>query len=334
MLNLQRDEQYQGPIHGPPSQDTRCPVTVLTGFLGSGKTTLLNAVIRERRDLRIAVIVNEFGELGIDSDLIEASEEDIIELSNGCLCCAVRGDLLEACERLTRQRSRFDWLVIETSGLADPVPIAQSFLLEDGPREAFRLDGILTLVDACNFTGQLKQGETVARQVTLADRILLTKTDAVRPTDVENVMSILRRLNPGAEIISPSGDNPGTQAIFGLFAYELESVPAQLRFASPPKHDGALRAECFTFEQPFDFIRFSRFMRLLLSRIGSDLLRVKGILELSGEDRRFVFHGVQTMIDGDIIGIWGEGLRRSKLVFIGRNIHREELEAQLLECLA
>lgn len=327
MLNPQGVE----PHHSP---DARCPVTVLTGFLGSGKTTLLNAVIRERHDLRIAVIVNEFGELGIDSDLIEAAEEDIIELSNGCLCCAVRGDLFEACERLARQRSKFDWLVIETSGLADPVPIAQSFLLEDGPRETFRLDGILTLVDACNFTGQMKQGETVARQVTLADRILLTKTDAVRPGDIGDVMSILRRLNPGAEIISSSAENPGTQSVFGLFAYELESLPAQLRFAPPPAHDRALRAECFTFGQPFDFIRFSRFMRVLLSQGGRDVLRVKGILELAGEDRRFAFHGVQAMIDGDVLGAWGESTRRSKLVFIGRNIHREELEAQLLECLA
>lgn len=318
----------------PPTADARCPVTVLTGFLGSGKTTLLNALISARRDLRIAVIVNEFGELGIDADLIVAAGEDIIELSNGCLCCAVRGDLLQACERLAGQRSRFDWLVIETSGLADPVPIAQSFLLEDGPREAFRLDGILTLVDACNFIAQLEQGETVARQVTLADRILLTKTDAAPPAGIGEVTSILRRLNPGAEIVSSSAEKPGTQAVFGLFAYELANVPAQLRFAAPPRHDGALKAECFSFGQPFDFTRFSRFMRALLSQGGRDVLRVKGILELAGEDRRFAFHGVQSMIDGDVIGAWGESPRQSRLVFIGRDIHREELEAQLLECLA
>lgn len=312
----------------------KCPVTVLTGFLGSGKTTLLNALIRERQDLRIAVIVNEFGELGIDAELIESSEEDVIELSNGCLCCSVRGDLLAVCEKLQQRRSDFDWLVVETSGLADPAPIAQSFLLEDGPAEIFRLDGLVTLVDAHNFARGGCTDGMLQRQVALADRIILTKTDITDRPQREAVMARLKVINPGVDIVSSSADELSASAIMGLAAYDLSKVPDRICFAPAPRHDGAITSESFFIEPPFDFTAFSRFIKQLLSTRGEDLLRVKGILNLAGEPRRFAFHGVQALIDGDVIGPWGQGPRASTLVFIGRNLERAALEQSLRNCLA
>jgi G3E family GTPase len=313
--------------------DDKTPVTVLTGFLGSGKTTLLNALIRARQDLRIAVIVNEFGELGIDAGLIESTMDDVIQLSNGCLCCSVRGDLLSACARLALRRSAFDWLVVETSGLADPAPIIQSFLLEDGPSEWFRLDGLVTLVDAHNIARQKQPSITAQRQIALADRIILTKTDTVDRPACEALTARLRLFNPEAEIVQSSAERPGTSAITGLGAYELGSLPARIFLAPAPRHDGDITSVSFRFTRPFDLTAFSRFIKQLVVTAGEDLLRVKGILDIDGEDRRFVFHGVQALIEGDVIGPWEQGARSSTLVFIGRNLDRALLESALRDCL-
>lgn len=313
--------------------DDRCPVTVLTGFLGAGKTSLLNSLIRGREDLRFAVIVNEFGELGIDGALIEASDDDVIQLSNGCLCCSVRGDLMMACDRLARRRHQFDWLIIETSGLADPAPIAQSFLLSDGPSETFRLDGVVALVDAVNFSRQHPVSEVAGRQITFADKLILRKTDLVTPKDCEKLIEHLRLYNAAADVVFSSPEIPALEALTGLHAYDLSNIPSHLCFLPAPKHDASIGSESFRFERPFDFTSFSSFIkRLLISR--DDILRVKGIIDLAGEDRLFAFHGVQSLIDGDVIGPWGDQPRHSNLVFIGRNLHRPQLESALVACLA
>jgi len=311
--------------------DERCPVTILTGFLGSGKTTLLNALIHNRTDLRIAVLVNEFGELGIDAGLIDTSQEDIIQLSNGCLCCTVRGDILSACARLAARREDFDWLVVETSGLADPAPVAQSFLLADGASETFRLDGIVTVVDAANVS---RNSGILARQIAMADRLILTKTDIVESSACERVVGQLRRQNPGADIVLSSDRTPGFAALTDIRAYDLDKIPERLCFVPPPRHDAAITSESFSFEKPFDFTAFSSFIKSLLAQHGEDILRVKGIVDLAGENRRFAFHGVQSLIDGDVIGPWEKEPRQSTLVFIGRNLDRPSLENALNRCLA
>lgn len=315
------------------ASNEKCPVTVLTGFLGAGKTTLLNALIRSDTGLRFAVIVNEFGALGIDGALIESSEDDIIQLSNGCLCCTVRGDLIEACARIAARRDEFDWLVIETSGLADPASIAQSFLLSDGPSLHFQLDGIVTLADAKHVERQMSEDEIASQQLALADRIVITKTDLISSQDLGRISDRLRAINASADIVSSSEGRPAVEHITGLQAYLLGGLPARLRFVAPPAHDGTIQSLSFAFDLPLDFSRFSRFVQDYLIERGPDLLRIKGIIWLDGEDRRFAFHGVQTIVDGDVIGPWPEGPRRSEIVFIGRGLDRDLIAAGLDYCV-
>ena len=315
-------------------QKDKCPVTVLTGFLGAGKTSLLNALIRAGENQRFAVIVNEFGALGIDAGLIQSSEEDVIQLANGCLCCNVRSDLIEACARLAQRRDEFDWLVIETSGLADPSPVAQSFLIGDGPSEHFRLDGVICLADALHIGVLAGREPMVLRQLALADRVILTKTDLITPEQSAGLLPEVAALAPQAEVFPSSAQQPALAQLTGLNAWALGSLPPRLRFAPAPSHDSSITAQGFSFERPFDFTAFSRFIARLLSLAGEDLLRVKGLLWLEGEERRFAFHAVQGITDGDVIGPWGAAVRRSDMVFIGRDLARFDLGAALQDCLA
>ncbi|VDC33608.1 CobW family GTP-binding protein [Pseudogemmobacter humi] len=311
----------------------KCPVTVLTGFLGSGKTSLVNALIRSDRARRFAVIVNEFGALGVDGGLIASSQDDVIQLSNGCLCCNVRGDLIETCARLATRRAEFDWLLIETSGLADPAPVAQSFLIGDGPAEAFRLDGIVCLADAVHIRGQIAREEIALRQIALADRLILTKTDLVPPGETDGLLADLRRLNPQADFLTSSADSPSHRHLTGLEAWQIGGLPARIRYAPPPRHDAGIVSLSFRYARAFDFTAFSRLIRRLMAVSGEDLLRIKGVLWLEGEDRKFAFHGVQGLAEGDVVGPWPKGPRESLIVFIGRNLDRPALEAGLADCL-
>lgn len=310
------------------------PVTVLTGFLGSGKTSLLNALIRANPQTRFAVVVNEFGALGIDGALIETSDDRVVELSNGCLCCTVRGDLLETFAMLADRIDSFDHVVIETSGLADPAPIAQTFLLEDGPADHFHLDGIVALADSPHLEARLSRSDIAARQIALADRMILSKTDLTAPALALRAETLIRRINPAAPILQSSDRNPATQALTGIGAYTLGNIPGALRFAPPAQHDGAIRSESFRFDRAFDLTAFSRFIRRLLAVRGDDILRIKGIIDLYGEDRRFVFHGVQAMVDGDVVGPWPDGPRESVLVVIGSNLDRDWIATGLTEAMA
>lgn len=314
--------------------DKVCPVTVLTGFLGAGKTSLLNALIRSDQSRRIAVIVNEFGALGIDAALIRSSEEDVIQLSNGCLCCNVRSDLIEACERLAQRRDEFDWLVIETSGLADPAPVAQSFLLGDGPSEHFFLDAVICLADALNVEGLLAREPMALRQMALADRIILSKCDLISASKKTELVRHLETVASQAEVMTSRADDPLCHGLTGLNAWAIGSLPPRLRFTPAPAHDVSITSLSFSYDQPFDFTAFSRLIARIMQLGGDDLLRIKGVLWLQGEDRRFAFHGVQGIADGDVIGPWESGPRRSDLVFIGRDLHRLQIEGGLRACLA
>lgn len=310
------------------------PVTVVTGFLGAGKTSMINHLIHSRReDWRFAVIVNEFGALGIDGGLIAQSDDDVIELSNGCLCCEVRGDLIAACERLWARRGQFDSLIIETSGVADPAPVAQSFLVADGPGERYQLTGLVTLVDAVHGADQLAQDPIAQSQVAMADRLIVTKSDLALPKEIALLSDLIRRFNDQAELVMSAEGQMASDALLRLDAYSLDGLATRLGGAMAPVHDPALGSVSFTFERPFDFTRFSVFIRQLMIEKGKDLLRVKGVLSLTGEDRKFVFHGVQTLVDGDVTGPWGSEPRESRLVLIGRRLDRGALQAGLLACL-
>lgn len=312
----------------------RKPATIVTGFLGAGKTSMINHLIRSKqKNCRFAVIVNEFGALGIDGDLVAQSNDDVIELRNGCLCCEVRSDLIAACERLLERRDQFDSLIIETSGVADPAPIAQSFLISDGPGLHYALAGIVTLVDAVHGAGQLANSQVALSQVAMADRIILTKADLALPAEVVTLSERLRGLNNQAEVIVSSQDRIASDALFQLEAYSFDSLPARLRGAPITQHDSSVASLSFAFIRSFDFSLFSAFIRQLMLEKGKDLLRVKGLMSIAGEDRKFVFHGVQTLVDGDVIGPWGDELRESRVVFIGRGLQRHSLEERLRACL-
>ena len=315
------------------TQLQKCPVTVLTGFLGAGKTSLINSLIRSTPQRRFAVIVNEFGSLGIDADLITSASDDVIQLANGCLCCSVRSDLIEACARLATRREEFDWLLIETSGLADPVPVAQSFLISDGPAEDFRLDGVICLTDALHIRDLLGREEIARRQLAMADRIILTKTDLIAPAKGEALLQELRQRHPHAEVSASRAEAPAHGMLTGLDAWQIGSLPAQIRFAAAPPHDISIGSHSFSFERAFDFTAFSRMIRRVMATAGEDLLRIKGVLWLDGEERRFAFHGVQGIADGDVIGPWGALPRQSNLVVIGRNLDARGLAGELAACL-
>jgi G3E family GTPase len=312
------------------------PVTVLTGYLGAGKTTLLNRILSEQGERRYAVIVNEIGEIGVDGDLIVGADEDLIELKNGCLCCTVRGDLLETLQRLVDLRRRFDGVLIETTGLAAPAPVIQTFLLEDDFSDSYRLDGVVTVVDAVHGAVQLDAESVAVEQAALADVLLLNKTDLADPEMLRNLEDRLRRLNPLARIHRTTAAmiDPALLLDRGGSGVNLQSSSAKLAERPRHHHDHEISSLSLTADAPIVFDEFMAWMQKLVRRHGRDLLRTKGILHLEGEHRRFVFQGVQALLQGDVDGPWrdDEG-RSSRLVFIGRNLGSMDLEGGFRTCL-
>ncbi|MBP2295483.1 CobW family GTP-binding protein [Azospirillum rugosum] len=317
------------------------PVTVLTGFLGAGKTTLLNRILAESGGARTAVIVNEFGELGIDGQLVTATDETVIELNNGCVCCIVRGDLIAALTRLIDGDlggdRPFDRVVIETSGLADPAPVIQSFVLDERLRLHYRLDAIVTVADARHLPLQLTHDEA-REQIAFADVILLNKTDLESPAMVDAVARDIRTLNPLATIHRTEQCAIALSGILDIGAFDLQNI---LRLdpdiLGEHEHEHAADIACVAFTQPgaLDGAAVDGWLNRLVQAKGRDLLRMKGVLSLAGENRRFVFHGVHMTLDGRPGRPWTPGdERRSQIVFIGRNLDAEELRAGLEGCVA
>jgi G3E family GTPase len=312
------------------------PVTVLTGYLGAGKTTLLNRILSEQREKRYAVIVNEFGEIGVDGDLIVGADEDLIELRNGCLCCTVRGDLLETLQRLVDLGRQFDGVLIETTGLAAPAPVIQTFLLEDDFSDSYRLDGVVTVVDAVHGGGQLDAESVAVEQAALADVLLLNKTDLAEPEMLRNLEERLRKLNPLAQMHRTSACAIDPVLLFdrGGSGRTLESSRVRPTENQGHHHDHDISSVSLTADAPVVFDEFMAWMQRLVRRQGRELLRTKGILHLEGEHRRFVFHGVQSLLQGDVTGPWREDeVRTSRLVFIGRNLGSMDLESGFRACL-
>lgn len=309
------------------------PVTILTGFLGSGKTTLLNRILKEKHGQRIAVIENEFGEAGIDNQLLIQEEgERIVEMNNGCICCTVRGDLVrilgDLADRRRANQLKFSRVIIETTGLADPAPVAQTFFVEEAIAAEYRLDAIITVVDAVHAMTQLDEHHEAQEQVGFADRILISKTDLV--TDVESVLALstrLRQMNPRAPITQVHFGETDIKQLLDLQAFDLESIleiePDFMTDVSH-EHDDEITSFVYRDKRPFKFEDIQFLFGGLIETYGKDLLRFKGVLNIAGRPDRVLLQGVH-MIMGDCAGApWQEGEEReSTLVFIGRNLPKD-----------
>lgn len=310
------------------------PVTVLTGFLGAGKTTLLNRILTEPHGRKYAVIVNEFGEAGIDNELVVDADEEIFEMNNGCICCTVRGDLIRILAGLMKRKD-FDGILIETTGMADPAPVAQTFYVDPDVATKTRLDAIVTVVDAVNLSTHLDEAHEAAEQIAFADVILLNKVDLVDAAALEAVEGRIRTINPYARIVRTKRCGVALDEVLGLDAFSLERVleiePDFLDGDHDHEHEEDITSISLRSEKPLEPALFNRWFGQLLSEKGQDILRSKGILHMKGEEQRFVIQGVHMLMDSSLLGPWPEGPRVSKLVFIGRNLDtmalREGFEA-------
>jgi G3E family GTPase len=321
-----------------PQTSAQVPVTVLTGYLGAGKTTLLNRILSEQHGKKYAVIVNEFGELGIDNDLVVNADEEVFEMNNGCICCTVRGDLIRIIEGLMKRKDKFDGILVETTGLADPGPVAQTFFTDDDVKARTRLDAIVTVIDAKHFFGQLEQGSEAEQQVAFADVILLNKTDLVSADELKKVEDRIRGINRYARIHRTEKSRIELEAILDKGAFDLgrilEFEPDFLHSGHDHKHEDEVRSLSITADRPVDPDKFQKWMGALLQIKGGDIFRSKGILAIDGAPRRYVYQGVHMMMDSDWGTPWKDGeTRSSKLVFIGRNLDGDNLQRGFDECL-
>jgi len=314
------------------------PVTVLTGYLGAGKTTLLNRILSEQHGKKYAVIVNEFGELGVDNDLVVNADEEVFEMNNGCICCTVRGDLIRIIEGLMKRKDKFDGILVETTGLADPGPVAQTFFTDEDVKARTRLDAIVTVVDAKHFLTQLAQGDEAEEQVAFADVILLNKTDLVSEADLETVETKLHAINPFAKIHRTQKSEIDLGVILDKGAFDLNRIlefePDFLEHGHDHDHEEEVTSLSVTADKPVDPEKFQKWMGALLQLRGGDIFRSKGILAIDGAPRRYVFQGVHMMMDSDWGSAWKNGEKRSsKLVFIGRNLDGDNLRRGFKDCL-
>jgi G3E family GTPase len=341
------------------------PVTILTGFLGSGKTTLLKHILTEDHGKKIAVIENEFGEENIDNDiLVQDHEENIVQMSNGCICCTIRGDLVEALNALWEQRKEkkihFDRVVIETTGVANPGPVAQTFFMDDDVADHYVLDAVVTLVDAKHGQQQLSEHEEAQRQVGFADRIFITKTDLDSSSEVEALRQRLMHMNPRAPISAISKGVVPLDAVLDLKGFNLNAkLDIDPHFLEQDDHDHAHcghdhshdhsncghdhhghaghtdRIQSFVFrsDKPFDHKKLEDFLGGILEVFGEKMLRYKGVLYVKGSSRKVVFQGVHQMMGSDLAGPWGAEPKQTRMVFIGIDLPKDTLLAGLEGCL-
>jgi G3E family GTPase len=330
----------------------KIPVTILTGFLGAGKTTLLNHILTENHGHRIAVIENEFGEIDVDSDLVLASEEEIYQMRNGCICCLVdvRSDLIEVLRKLLARKDRLERIVVETSGLADPTPVATAFFVDPAISEEVSLDAIVTLVDAKHIGQHIDdlvldgRDNQAVDQIVAADRIVINKVDLVGGSDIDWLETGLRKLNQTADILHSSYAKIDLDRILNVGGFTPSYVRerAELldldgghhRGHDDHAHDPTVTSESFVFERRFDRERLAKFLGDLLRRHGREVFRVKGILAIEGDSRFHVVQAVHSLLDFRPDHPWGKDKPFSKVVFIGRNLVRQEIEKGLAACLA
>ena len=320
------------------------PVTILTGFLGAGKTTLLNRILTEQHGEKIAVIENEFGETGVDNEiLVKDKEEQIVEMNNGCLCCTVRGDLVRILGDLGKKRRqgklKFDRVIIETTGLANPGPVAQTFFMDEAIHDQFLLDGVLTVVDAKHAQKQLDEHDEARRQVAFADRILVSKTDLVDDeAKVGELMKRLRQMNPRAHKSKVHMGNADIKGLLDIRGFNLNAVlevDPEFLTSDYHEHDDEVKSFVWRDARPLHMEKIETFLSLMVQNYGEDLLRYKGVLNIQGEPRRMIFQGVHMLMGGTPGRPWEPGeARESVMVFIGRKIPRRLFEEGLAYCVA
>jgi G3E family GTPase len=339
------------------------PVTVLTGYLGAGKTTLLNRVLTENHGKKYAVIVNEFGEIGIDNDLVVGADEEIFEMNNGCICCTVRGDLIRIIGSLLKRRDKFDAILVETTGLADPAPVAQTFFTDDDVKRKTKLDSIVTVVDAKHIEQRLADSNEAGEQIAFADIVLLNKTDLVDAAALKKIEARIRTLNPFAQIHHTVRGDIALDKILDKGAFDLnralELDPCFLHGhahdpnhdhdhdhdhgdhhhhdddAPNPLHDGDIRSISLATDAPINPAKFDTWISDTLMAQGQNILRTKGILNMAKADQRFVFQAVHMVSEGSYTGPWpASDKRRSRLVFIGRKLDEAALREGFLGCKA
>ncbi len=337
-------------VNEPSEENRRIPVTVLTGFLGSGKTTLLNHILTStEHKKKFAVIENEFGDVGIDENiLVESSEESIIEVMNGCICCTVRGDLTDLLKKMHERIKDFDGVLIETTGLADPAPVAQTFFVDDDIVDKYKLDGIITVADAKHIIQHLDEekpegveNESV-EQIAFADRIMLNKIDLVSEEELEEVESKIKSINRFAPMYHTENSiiDPANLINIGSFDLEktLEMDPEFLDTEAEHEHDDRVTSTSSKFEGALNVNKLERWIGELMQTKGEDLFRYKGVLAVKGMDQKFVFQGVHMLFGGGFsseVAPWKEGeTRECRFVFIGRDLNHEELQQGLMDCKA
>lgn len=327
-----------------PTPDGRPPVTVISGFLGAGKTTLVNHLIQQCPQQRIGIVVNEFGEVGIDGQLIVADEQALIEINNGCICCTVRTDLVAGVKTLlARARESgapIDRLIVETSGLADPAPVLQTFLADPDLRASVDLESVVTLVDAQHFPLQI-DNEVAREQVAFADMVIVNKLDLVDDAERAAIEARLRSLNPTAALLAATHSRLPADALLGVRRF---SLPALLEIepdlldenaAHDHEHDDSIQSCSIVENKPLDPVRFNRWVNQLVQQQGTQLMRMKGVLNFADEARRFHFHSVHMLLEAQPGRAWRVAeARRNQLVFIGRNLDPASLRESFATCLA
>ena len=319
----------------PAQPKPRIPVTILTGFLGAGKTTLLNYILQQQHGYKFAIIVNEIGEIGIDGQLVENAQEEIVQMNNGCVCCTVRTDLIKSVQALIR-RGGFDYLLIETTGIADPGPVAQTFLNIPQLQQYVQLDSIITVVDAEQIEKQMQEVETAREQIAMADFLLLNKTDLVDEAHLARIECLVAELNPHAQSFRTSQAQVNLKEVLDMAAFDVDrklAVDPKFLDELNHRHHHEIQSCAFTFDQPFSVDRFEAFIAHL--SLHAQIFRSKGFLSIAGNPRRALFHGVNNRFTLFWDRLWEKGeTRTSQMVFIGKNLDRAALHAALVKCLA
>lgn len=313
------------------------PVTIITGYLGSGKTTLLNHILHYEHGKKVAVIVNEFGDVGIDGQLVLNADEEILEMNNGCICCTVRGDLIRIIGSLMEKREKFDHLVIETTGLADPAPVIQSFFVDETMRFKTHLDAVVTVVDAKHIEEHWDSSEA-QEQVAFADVILLNKIDLVSPQQIETIENRIRSMNAFAKIYRTHNCDVEIDSILGVKAFDLKnalSIDPEFLNEAAHEHDDTVFSISIVEPGVVNGDKLTTWLNQLIQMQGQNIFRMKGILNVDDEDRRFVLQGVHMLLEGRPGRPWKlDELRRNEMVFIGRELPESELKSGFQSCLS